>query len=217
MARRPVEMIRIPQEDADDVLDTDSRDVASVFPTEVRSSEVDEVQRIEDAVKTRFISETELQESRESDQWVNYGRQEDAGKSLAEILAENKKRKDDEFQEQWKAMKQGKNRPLDTEDFEFVDSVFQEEAKKTKEQFAQREQDIEEFRKAREEILTTTATTTIQQKPVESKPNKPVKKPRLTGLKSKPKVKVVPKKRTASSSSLEKEKKWKVDSVKKDD
>lgn len=184
----------------------ESRDVTSVFPTEGRNSASNEVQKLEEGVKTRFISESELEGVKESEEWADYGRKEDAGKTLAEILAENKRRKDEEFQEHWKSMKQGKNRPLDPEDFEFVQNVFQEDFKKTKEQFEQQQQDVEEFRKAREEILTLPA----EQKPVmEQRVKKPVRKTGLIGLKSKPKVKAIPKKRTSPSSMSEQDKKLK--------
>lgn len=183
----------------------ESRDVATVFPTEVRNSASNEVQKLEEGVKTRFISESELKGVKESEEWADYGRKEDAGKTLAEILAGNKKRKDEEFQEHWKSMKQGKNRPLDPEDFEFVKTVFQEDFKKTKEQFEQQQQDIEEFRKAKEEVLTLP-----QQKPVmQQRVKKPVRKTGLIGLKSKPKLKAIPKKRSLPSSPSEQDKKLK--------
>lgn len=45
-----------------------------------------------------------------------------------QVLREAKEAKETAFQEQWKQMKQGKNRPLDEEEMEFIDSVAEQEA-----------------------------------------------------------------------------------------
>ena len=107
------------------------------------------------------------------------------GKSLAVILAENKQKKEEVFQEQWKTMKQGKNRPLDHDDYEFVDTVYKQEVQRAKEQYDTAQRDVEDFNKARADAFKTEVT-----RPVVS-----VRKKKKSGLGLKGIAKVVPKKR----------------------
>lgn len=101
------------------------------------------------------------------------------------MLADNKRKKEDAFQEQWKTMKQGKNRPLDAADYAFVNDVYDAETRKLKEQYDHTREDAVAFRKAQAEL----------QKSVDIKQT--VKKPKRKGLTSL--VKVVVKKRTIPS------------------
>lgn len=108
--------------------------------------------------------------------------------NLAGILAENKRKKEEEFQDQWRTMKQGKNRPLDPDDYAFVDAVYKEQAEKAKAQFDDAQRDVEDFKKARKEA---TLSTEKRPKTVSVRPKK------RSSLR--PLVKVVPKKRTLTA------------------
>ncbi|KAI7840641.1 hypothetical protein COHA_005662 [Chlorella ohadii] len=122
--RQAVPLVRVPREeqyfDREEVL---GRDAASVFPTESKKAAAQGAGLAELlGANKKFISETELQEIKST-----MGlRPEDgtiaADKPLAEVLREAKEAKEAAFQEQWKKMKQGKNRPLDEDELDFVDS-----------------------------------------------------------------------------------------------
>eukprot|EP00242_Pyramimonas_sp_CCMP2087_P017503 CAMPEP_0198205178 /NCGR_PEP_ID=MMETSP1445-20131203/8669_1 /TAXON_ID=36898 /ORGANISM="Pyramimonas sp., Strain CCMP2087" /LENGTH=234 /DNA_ID=CAMNT_0043877359 /DNA_START=180 /DNA_END=884 /DNA_ORIENTATION=+ len=96
------------------------RDAGSVFPTESKPKGVD-IKESVGAVK--FVTEKQLEEIKAS----RGERVEDgtaaADKSLAQVLADNKAKKEEEFQEVWKSMKVGQNRPLDEEDCNFYDEL----------------------------------------------------------------------------------------------
>lgn len=72
-------------------------------------------------------------------------------KPLAEILREAKEKKDLAFQEGWKQMKTGKNRPLDEEELEFFDKLAEAEALKRRQENAEEAAELDAFRKAREQ------------------------------------------------------------------
>lgn len=117
----------------------------------------------------------------------------DEGRTLAEMLADNKQKREEAFREQWRTIKQGKNRPLDAEDFAFVDAVYKQETQKTKEQFDHAQRDLEDFKKARNALE--------KKEEVKTKPSV-----RLTTKKRpswKPVVKVVPKKRISTVSDVD--------------
>ncbi|EFN56884.1 hypothetical protein CHLNCDRAFT_144541 [Chlorella variabilis] len=132
MDRKPVDLVRVPREeryyDREAVL---GRDAASVFPTEIRKAAAAEGAALAELLgggNKKFISETELEEIK-----TQRGLSVEDGsiapeKPLAEILREAKEAKEAAFQEQWKTMKRGKNRPLDEDEFEFLDSVAEGEA-----------------------------------------------------------------------------------------
>mmetsp|Transcript_17627 Transcript_17627/g.38456 ORF Transcript_17627/g.38456 Transcript_17627/m.38456 type:complete len:244 (-) Transcript_17627:67-798(-) len=116
----PMERVE-PEERLYDVEKMLGRDASSVFPTELKPKGINVEELSAGAVK--FVTEKQLEEIKAS----RGERVEDgtvaADKSLAEILADNKAKKEEEFQEVWKSMKVGKNRPLDEEDCEFYDEL----------------------------------------------------------------------------------------------
>ncbi|KAL4423399.1 hypothetical protein ABPG77_009977 [Micractinium sp. CCAP 211/92] len=151
MDRKPVELVRVPREEQyferEEVL---GRDAASVFPTEAKKAAVDNAGLAEllGAGKAKFISETELEEIK-SKRGLSVGDGTlAADKPLAEILREAKEAKEAAFQEQWKTMKQGKNRPLDDDEFEFVDSIAQAEAAARRRQREEEEAELAAFHAA---------------------------------------------------------------------
>mmetsp|Transcript_1406 Transcript_1406/g.3107 ORF Transcript_1406/g.3107 Transcript_1406/m.3107 type:complete len:149 (-) Transcript_1406:457-903(-) len=85
------------------------RDVSSVFPTESKADEDSITEAVKEAVgSVKFITEKEVEDIKSRQ--VDDGRvAADAGSSkpLAQVLSERKQQKDDEFQAQWKTMKQG--------------------------------------------------------------------------------------------------------------
>lgn len=71
-----------------------------------------------------------------------------ADKPLAEVLAERKKAKQDAFEEQWKQMKTGKNRPLDADELDFLDALAQQEARQLATMQQQEAAELEAYRLA---------------------------------------------------------------------
>ncbi|CAD7698011.1 unnamed protein product [Ostreobium quekettii] len=151
MARHPVEMVRIEREeehyDREQVL---GRDTSSVFPTEAKEKEKEEVEALKEAVgASRFISETELEDLRKS----GGADRPEVGtlapdKPLSEILREQKEKKEEEFQDKWRRMKQGKNRPLDADEYTFVKALYEKEDQHTKQWEKDKEEDLSLFREA---------------------------------------------------------------------
>ncbi|PSC75898.1 hypothetical protein C2E20_1152 isoform X2 [Micractinium conductrix] len=151
MDRKPVELVRVPKEeryyDREEVL---GRDAASVFPTEARKAAAAGAAGLAELLgaNKKFISETELEEIQS-----NRGTEDGsvvADKPLAQILREAKEAKDAAFQDQWKQMKQGKNRPLDEEELEFIDSVAATEAARVRAARAEEESELAAFHAAQQ-------------------------------------------------------------------
>ncbi|KAL3151358.1 hypothetical protein ABBQ38_013190 [Trebouxia sp. C0009 RCD-2024] len=159
---RKVELIRMPrQEQVFEREQVFGRDASSVFPTEGQKAAAEAAEVLKSKLgANRFISESEIQELQKE-----YGKNtegSEAIKPLAHILLEAKQAKDEAFQNQWKQMKQGKNRPLDEEEIQFVDAL--EAARRDKEQ-AERKQELDALeayqlavRAASEAQQTPTAT-----------------------------------------------------------
>ncbi|KAL4443281.1 hypothetical protein ABPG75_011018 [Micractinium tetrahymenae] len=151
MDRKPVELVRVPREeqyfDREEVL---GRDLTSVFPTEAKKAAVDNAGLAEllGAGKAKFISETELEEIKSKRGLSVEDGTLAADKPLAEILREAKEAKEAAFQDQWKKMKQGKNRPLDEDEMEFVDSIAQAEAAARRRQREEEEAELAAFHAA---------------------------------------------------------------------
>eukprot|EP00195_Chlamydomonas_chlamydogama_P017050 CAMPEP_0202896432 /NCGR_PEP_ID=MMETSP1392-20130828/5446_1 /ASSEMBLY_ACC=CAM_ASM_000868 /TAXON_ID=225041 /ORGANISM="Chlamydomonas chlamydogama, Strain SAG 11-48b" /LENGTH=283 /DNA_ID=CAMNT_0049581795 /DNA_START=59 /DNA_END=913 /DNA_ORIENTATION=+ len=151
---RKVDMVRIPRQE--EVYEREAifgRDVSSVFPSQAKEAADATAASSADAIKEmlgarNFISESELEKIKAS-----RGASVEDGtiapqKPLAEILREAKERKNAEFQEVWKSMKTGKNRPLDTEELEFLDQLAQQEAQQLRQWSEQESRELEEFRRA---------------------------------------------------------------------
>lgn len=125
------------------------RDLASVFPNEVKKEAGKALEAIKDALGSkRFITEKELEGLKKS-----RGLNVDDGtlaalKPLAEVLAENKAKREAEFEQRWRMMKQGKNRPLDEDELDFLESLNRQEAEKLREWRNEELRELEAFRKA---------------------------------------------------------------------
>jgi hypothetical protein len=196
---RKVDMIRIERQEQ--VFERESvlgRDTESVFPTELHQDAVLDAEKMKEALgSVKFVTETEVEEIKLKEKDRN-GEEIASAKPLAQILTEKKQLKDDEFQEQWKLMKQGKNRPLDADELDFLDSV---EAKKRKAEDSRRveeETELLEFQLAREQALQTRSSSL--QPPPKAKqtplhhPSKKSKKAASSSMmiRVKPKAKVSP-------------------------
>ncbi|GMH33042.1 hypothetical protein BSKO_00876 [Bryopsis sp. KO-2023] len=152
MERLPVEMIRLPAEEEEEPEDEGpvGRDAASVFPNEARAQQEAQTEQLLEAVGAgRFISETELEEIRTQ----GLSAKTETGqilpeRPLAEVLAENKRKKEEEFQDQWKQMKQGKNRPLDADEFEFIDTLHQNEVDRSRRMEEEEKTELDAFKAA---------------------------------------------------------------------
>lgn len=100
----------------------------------------------------KFITESELEQIKQ--QRGGGADDESAGsmKPLAEILRENKARKDEEFKNVWKSMKQGKNRPLDEDELDHLNRLAEGEAAREMERKREEEMELEEFRRQAQAI-----------------------------------------------------------------
>jgi len=137
-------MIRIEREE--ELLDKEEvlgRDTTSVFPSEAKKGMLGlDAEATKEALgAVKFVTETELTEIK-----AQRGERPEDGtmtvnKTLAEVLAENKEAKEEKFQEVWKSMKVGKNRPLDEDEMQFLDSVYKSES--AREQAKQEEERTE--------------------------------------------------------------------------
>lgn len=138
-----------------DVEDVLGRDIASVFPTESKKAALqsDAAQAILLQGNKKFISETELAEIKSAT--GGRGRVEDgsiaADKPLAEILREQRETKEAKFQEQWRQMKTGKNRPLEEDEYVFLDSVAEAEAEQQRRVAAEEAAELDAFHRALKE------------------------------------------------------------------
>ncbi|GLI65154.1 hypothetical protein VaNZ11_008605, partial [Volvox africanus] len=135
---RRVDMLRLVGEeryyDREELL---GRDATSVFPSLARQQQQEAAagglaaEAVMEALGARkFISESELETIR-----ATRGATVDDGavavdKPLAEILRERKVAKEAEHADKWKQMKIGKNRPLDADELQFLDSVAAAEVEK---------------------------------------------------------------------------------------
>mmetsp|Transcript_40357 Transcript_40357/g.48923 ORF Transcript_40357/g.48923 Transcript_40357/m.48923 type:complete len:246 (-) Transcript_40357:127-864(-) len=127
------------------------RDVTSVFPNEAAPD--DPTSGFQEALgAVKFVTETELAAIKKGrGERVEDGTVESL-KSLADVLAENKQAKEDEFQEKWKQMKTGKNRPLDEEEIEFFEELHEQEKQKNQAVKEQEEEALLSFQVAQAQM-----------------------------------------------------------------
>ncbi|KAL6768209.1 hypothetical protein ACKKBF_B38210 [Auxenochlorella protothecoides x Auxenochlorella symbiontica] len=151
---RPMEMIRIPAEEQ--VFEREAvlgRDATSVFPTESVKAEVESRANAFKALfgdDRRFVTESELRDIQDA-QNQRSAEEVAASKPLAEVLRDAKEAKESAFQETWKQMKTGKNRPLDEEELEFFDAVAEAEALKRRREQEEEAAELDSFRRLRQE------------------------------------------------------------------
>jgi hypothetical protein len=98
-------------------------------------------------VNKKFITETELEHIKQQRGGATDDESAGSMKPLAEILRENKARKDEEFKNMWKSMKTGKNRPLDEDELDHLNKLAQGEASKEMERRREEELELEDFRR----------------------------------------------------------------------
>jgi len=122
------------------------RDLRTVFP----SLAAQEVEAIKSAAPSamNFVSEKELEELKAKGGLRPEDGTISVDKSLAEVLAEAKAKKEEAFQEGWRTMKQGKNKPLDEDEIEFLDQVEDEKIKLDRALKANESAEIDSFRLA---------------------------------------------------------------------
>jgi len=199
-------MVRIEREeelyDRDEVL---GRDATSVFPSQAKSQATGGGGVDADAIRDmlggrKFVTESELATIK-----AQRGESADDGtaaplKPLAEVLREAKEAKQAAFDDKWKQMKTGKNRPLDDEEMQFLESLAQQESAAYRAQKEHEKAELEEFRRAMAEAA---AKKEAEAAAAEAKPStsaKPEPKKAMPAIKSviKPVIKAV-KKDTVSS------------------
>ena len=147
--RSNVEMIRIvPRKGEDEELfDVEKelgRDVTSVFGKSSFEEEEGEGKKAMN-MSGKFVTASELERLRKEragkgGDEMNDDKNEQPAKPLWQILQEQKDLKEEKFQEGWKTMKEGKNRPLEEDEIEFLDEV---EAQKRANEKRKREEEKE--------------------------------------------------------------------------
>lgn len=101
----------------------------------------------------KFISQSELEEIQAARGKGDSNDDDGSGlpqRPLAEILKERKEAKDADHQEKWKQMKVGKNRPLEEDELDFLDSLAEVEVKRKQEEKRQEEAELEAFRQMKQ-------------------------------------------------------------------
>ncbi|KAK9797009.1 hypothetical protein WJX73_004418 [Symbiochloris irregularis] len=146
---RPMEMIRVHEERLYDREAILGRDTASVFPSQSQQAAQASAESAKAALgASKFVSEKQLEELRAQ----RGDRVEDGAiapdKPLVQVLAEAKEAKEEKFQAVWQSMKQGKNRPLDDDELEFVNEMIDRERQNDSRQAKEELQELEAYRQA---------------------------------------------------------------------
>lgn len=122
------------------------RDAASVFSSLRQQPAADYAATLSHAAP-RFVTEAQLEELKQAR--GGGGSVEDgsvsADKPLHEVLRENKEKKEAEFQERWRLMKQGGNKPLEEDESAFLDTVAQRELAQQRIKRAEEARELESF------------------------------------------------------------------------
>ena len=152
-----VQLVRV--EAPERVFDRDKvlgRDAASVFPS-LAQTNADRVVSATQAVvgSMNFVTESELEEikaKRGGALRPEDGTAEEQ-KPLWAVLQEAKEAKEEAFQQGWKTIKQGQNKPLDEDEVEFLDDV-DAQAREDERRRADRDRDdVETFRLMRLSLI----------------------------------------------------------------
>lgn len=143
--------------DRDQVL---GRDTASVFPTMAQANAEKVVTATQSVLGSmNFVTETELEEIKAKRGGLL--RPEDGTaapeRSLWEAIQEAKEAKERAFQEGWKTMKQGQNKPLDEEEAEFLDDMMDQRREEDRRRAERERDDVEAFRMMRETMVVRAA------------------------------------------------------------
>lgn len=192
--KRKVGMLRV--ERREQVFEREAvlgRDAESVFPTELKAASEAEANEVTDALKqalgsVKFVTESQVEEIKAKD--GSGGDGAGTSKPLAQVLSERKQQKDEAFQEQWKLIKQGKNRPLDADEIAFLESVETKKRKIEETRKAEEETEVLAFQLAREQAAARSgprARATSAKPPAERR-QRPTKSSAGCLLRVKPKV-----------------------------
>mmetsp|Transcript_35831 Transcript_35831/g.49733 ORF Transcript_35831/g.49733 Transcript_35831/m.49733 type:complete len:227 (+) Transcript_35831:268-948(+) len=145
------------------------RDTSSVFPSEAQTDT-----SIKDNIGgLKFVTESELAEIKAARGECVEDGTASQDKHLAQVLAENKEKKEEAFQEIWRSMKVGKNRPLDDDEADFYDHVAKQSWQKERGIQEDEEEELAAFKLAREEHVVFISPTPAPSETNVSKPQDP--------------------------------------------
>jgi len=160
-----VEMIRIlprkgegEEEELFDVEKELGRDVKSVFKM------LDDGGK-EKSTNTKFVTAEELERLRKERGGKEEESEKEPVKPLWQILQEQRDVKEEKFQEGWKTMKEGKNRPLEEDEIEFLDEVEEQKRENEKRKREEEKELSKQFKlaKARSHALNSKTATAMEE------------------------------------------------------
>ena len=126
------------------------RDAAEVFPRAVAAAAGVQAAALQAAAgAVRFVTEAELVAEKEGGGGGGGGG--GALRPLAQVLEENREKKEAEFQEKWRTMKEGKNRPLDADEVDFLEGLEAAEQDRRRAAEAEEEEGLLAFQLAQAE------------------------------------------------------------------
>ena len=130
------------------------RDAAEVFPRRAAAeAEAGAAALRAAAGAVSFVTEAELVAEKEAGGGGAGAGGGGAGalRPLAEVLEENREKKEAEFQEKWRTMKEGKNRPLDADEADFLEGLEVAERVRRRQAAAEEEEGLLAFQLAQAE------------------------------------------------------------------
>ena len=160
-----VEMTRIlprkgevEEEELFDVEKELGRDVKSVFKI------LDDGGK-EKSTNTKFVTAEELERLRKERGGKEEDLEKEPVKPLWQILQEQRDVKEEKFQEGWKTMKEGKNRPLEEDEIEFLDEVEEQKRENEKRKREEEKELSKQFKlaKARSHTLNSKTATAAEE------------------------------------------------------
>ena len=160
-----VEMIRIlprkgegEEEELFDVEKELGRDVKSVFKM------LDDGGK-EKSTNTKFVTAEELERLRKERGGKEEESEKEPVKPLWQILQEQRDVKEEKFQEGWKTMKEGKNRPLEEDEIEFLDEVEEQKRENEKRKREEEKELSKQFKlaKARSHALNSKTAPAMEE------------------------------------------------------
>ncbi|KAI8106078.1 hypothetical protein M9435_000627 [Picochlorum sp. BPE23] len=122
------------------------RAAAEVFPRESKKALLESAKEKGLVKDSRFVRESELGGNQEGPGGAP--REGRDSRPLADILLEQREVKQAKFEEGWKVMKTGKNRPLDEEEAGFLEQLLENEAHVEKRIMEEEKNEIQAFREA---------------------------------------------------------------------
>ena len=160
-----VEMIRIlPRKgegEEEELFDAEKelgRDVKSVFKM------LDDGGK-EKSTNTKFVTAEELERLRKERGGKEEESEKEPVKPLWQILQEQRDVKEEKFQEGWKTMKEGKNRPLEEDEIEFLDEVEEQKRENEKRKREEEKELSKQFKlaKARSHALNSKTAPVMEE------------------------------------------------------